>query len=139
MNHTLREIAKLVTGIVLADAIAIVWMASIHMFPLSFLGTTITNITVIPVVLFDAVLALLLAHYGWGIKLPVRTIRERTALYIIGTIFAIVASLHWIRIVFGISIYLGNFVLPVWLSWTAILVTTYLSYLSFHFALIHKK
>lgn len=139
MNHTLREIAKLITGIVLADAIAIVWMASIHALPLSFFGTSITNGTVIPIILFDTVLALLLAHYGWGIALPVRTVRERTALYTIGTIFALVALLHWIRIALGISIYLGDFLVPIWLSWIAVLVTTYLSYLSFHFALIRKK
>ncbi len=139
MNHNLRELSKLLTGVVLADAVAIVWMASIHMLPLSFMGTSITNATVIPVVLFDAMLALILVHYGWGIALPVRTVRERTMLYAIGTLFAAVALLHWIRIAFGLPFYLGTMLIPVWLSWIAVVVTTYLSYLSFHFALLRHK
>lgn len=139
MNHTLRELSKLLTGVVLADAVAVVWMAGIHMLPLSFMGTHITNATVLPVILFDAVLALLLAHYGWGIALPVRTVRERTMLYIIGILFAAVALLHWIRIAFGLPLYLGDFLIPVWLSWTAVVITTYLSYISFHFALLRHK
>lgn len=139
MNHNLREIAKLLTGVVLADAVAIVWMASINMLPISFMGTFITNATVIPVVLFDAMLALILVHYGWGIALPVRTVRERTMLYAIGTLFAAVALLHWARIAFGLPLYLGTLLIPVWISWTAVVVTTYLSYLSFHFALLRRK
>lgn len=139
MNHTLREFSKLLTGVVLADAIAIVWMSSVNMLPFAFLGTHITNDTVIPVVIFDAVLALILSHYGWGIALPVRTIRERTMLRIIGTLFAIVALLHWARIALGLSIHIGDILVPVWLSWIAVLVTTYLSYLSFHFSLSRRK
>lgn len=139
MNHTLRELSKLLTGVVLADAGAIVWMAGTHVLPLSFFGTMITNNTVIPIVLFDSVLALILAHYGWGIKLPVRTMRERTMLYAIGTLFIAVALLHWVRIAFGLPFYLGGLLIPVWLSWIAVIITTYLSYLSFHFAILRRK
>ncbi|HEC93880.1 MAG TPA: hypothetical protein ENI56_00715 [Candidatus Kaiserbacteria bacterium] len=139
MNHNLRELAKLLTGVVLADATAIVWMAGIHMLPLSFMGATITNATVLPVVLFDAMLALILVHYGWGIALPVRTVRERTMLYAIGILFAAVALLHWVRIAFGLPLYLGTLLIPVWLSWIAVIITTYLSYISFHFALLRRK
>ncbi len=139
MNHNLRELSKLLTGVVLADAVAVIWMAGIHMLPISFLGTHITNATVLPVILFDAVLALMLMHYGWGIALPVRTVRERTMLYAIGILFAAVALLHWARIAFGLPLYIGTLLIPVWLSWMAVVITTYLSYLSFHFALLRRK
>lgn len=109
------------------------------MLPLSFMGATITNATVLPVVLFDAMLALILVHYGWGIALPVRTVRERTMLYAIGILFAAVALLHWVRIAFGLPLYLGTLLIPVWLSWIAVIITTYLSYISFHFALLRRK
>ncbi len=74
-----------------------------------------------------------------GIQLPVRSIRERTMLYIIGTLFAAVALIHWSRITLGLNLTLGSWLVPVWLSWIAIIATTYLSYLSFHFALLRRK
>lgn len=139
MRHNLRELAKLATGLVLADALYAIWLSGAGALPVAFLGVSILQTMVVPIVVFDSVLALLLAHYGWGIALPVRTLRERTALIVIGIIFAIVALAHWVRIAFGIDIVLGSWLVPVWLSWIGVLVTTYLSYLSFHFAFVKRR
>ncbi len=138
-NYHLKEFAKIATGLVLADAISVLWISIGHLLPMNFLGATLTTNIVIPVLIFDSVVALLLAHYGWGIKLPVRTMRERGMLFTVGTLFAIVALAHWVRITFGMNLILGSWVIPVWLSWIAITVTTYLSYLSFHFALQRQR
>lgn len=139
MHHNLRELAKLTTGLILTDALYALWLSSAGALPIDFFGITLTQSMIVPGVIFDSVLALLLAHYGWGIKLPVRTARERTLLYFVGILFAAVALAHWSRIVFGVDITLGSWLVPVWLSWVAIVITTYLSYLSFHFALVKHR
>ncbi|HQU07982.1 MAG: hypothetical protein B7X04_03130 [Parcubacteria group bacterium 21-54-25] len=139
MHHNLRELAKLATGLVLADALSALWLSSAHLLPIDFFGASITQTLVVPAVVFDSVLALLLAHYGWGIKLPVRTMRERTMLMVVGVLFAAVALVHWVRIAFGMDLVLGSWLVPVWLSWIGVVATTYLSYLSFHFALKQRN
>ncbi|VAW32648.1 hypothetical protein MNBD_CPR01-455 [hydrothermal vent metagenome] len=135
MHHKLRELAKIATGLVIADALTGAWLASMGLLPISFFGITFTQTAILPGIIFDSVLALLLAHYGWGIKLPVRTLRERTMLRAIGTLLAIVAIGHWSRIAFGVDIVIDGWLFPVWLSWFAVTITTYLSYVSFHFSL----
>jgi len=139
MHHNLRELAKIATGFVLADAVFGVWFSMTGLLPISFFGIELTQAIILPGVIFDSVMALLLAHYGWGIKLPVRSVRERTLLRMAGTLFAIVAIGHWTRIAFGADIVLGGWMMPVWLSWVAVTITTYLSYMSFHFSFIRKN
>ncbi len=139
MHHHLKELAKLATGFVLADAFSVLWLMGAHLFPLQFLGITMTQNIVVPALVCDAVLALLLAHFGWGVSLPVRTLRERTLLFALGTLLALVALAHWTRVAFGMDLVLGGWLVPVWLSWVAMVATTYLSYMSFHFALIKSK
>lgn len=139
MQHNLKELAKLATGLVLADMLYALWLSSAGALPINFFGISFVQSMVVPGIIFDSVLALLLAHYGWGLTLPIRTIRERNMLFAVGVLFALVAFAHWVRIAFGVDIVIAGWLVPVWLSWTAIIVTTYLSYISFHFALVRRK
>ncbi len=134
MRHNLRELSKLATGLVLADALCAVWLSISGLLPINFFGVPFTQSIILPAVIFDSVLALLLAHYGWGIALPVRTIRERTMLRVVGTLLGVVAVAHWTRIAFGVDLVIGGWMVPVWMSWIAVTATTYLSLVSFHFS-----
>jgi hypothetical protein len=133
-HYHLREIAKVLIGVFIADIASAIWFGSAGLFPLTILGVTWTSAAILPVVVFDLVLIILLAHWGWNLKFPVRSPGERGFLYVIGIIFAIVALLHFARLVLGLSLILGDFVVPLWLSWFGFLVTVYLSYTSLHFA-----
>lgn len=139
MQHILREIAKIAIGLFIADLFCVVWLGAAGFFPLTMLGATWTASSALPVALFDMAVILLLAHYGWHTRLPVRAPSERTLLSIAGSVFLVVALVHFLRIVFGWSLVLGDFGIPLWLSWIGVAVTAYLSYSSFHFAFRTSK
>ncbi len=134
MHRMLRDLAKVGVGLVLADIFSALWLDGSGFFPLTILGTTWTAAAVMPIVVFDTAVILLLIHYGWNTKLPLRSPAERTLLVVAGSIFLIVALLHLARLAFGWNLVLGDFVVPLWLSWFGFLITLYLSYSSFHFA-----
>lgn len=136
MNHhrILREIAKIGTGLVLADLIGVFWLSSAGLFPLSLLGVTWASTMIPEIIVFDGALLILLAHFGWSMRLPVTSPSERTLLSITGVVFLVVALAHLLRLMFGLQVILGGFEIPMWLSWAGVLVAAYLSYASFHFA-----
>jgi len=138
MHHALREIAKIGVGLVLADLVSVFWFSSAGFFPLTILGVTWTASAVWPIVIFDVALILLLAHYGWNMKLPIKSPSEQKLLMLAGVIFLVIAVLHLIRIAFGWSLILGDVAIPLWLSWLGFIIPGYLSYSSFHFALRTK-
>ena len=133
-NRTLRELAKVGTGLFLADLISVIWLGNAGFFPLTILGVTWTSSAIIPIALFDLAVVILLAHIGWNIKIPVQSPSEKHLLTIAGLIFLLMALVHLTRIAFGWGFALGDFMVPTWLSWIGILITAYLSYASFHFA-----
>lgn len=133
-HHVLREVAKVFCGLFLADLVSVLWLGGAGFFPLTILGVTWTSSAIAPIAAFDIVLILLLAHWGWNMKLPVRSPGERGLLTIAGVVFALVALLHLGRLAFGLQLILGDFMVPMWLSWLGFLVTVFLSYTSFHFA-----
>lgn len=133
-HRILREIAKIGTGLVLADFISVFWLSASGLFPLSLLGVTWTSAMIPEVLVFDGALLILLAHYGWRLRLPVTSPSERTLLAITGGIFLVVALAHLLRLLFGLQLMLGTFEIPLWLSWAGVFVAAYLSYASFHFA-----
>ncbi len=140
MNHYhLREIAKVGTGLVLADIVSVFWFSAVGLLPMSILGVTWTTSMIPEIVIFDLALLLLLIHYGWKMKLPISSPSERTLLNATGIIFLIVALVHFIRITFGLQIILGDFMIPFWFSWVGIIITGYLSYASFHFANMRRR
>ncbi|HVM58873.1 MAG TPA: hypothetical protein VMT80_00895 [Candidatus Paceibacterota bacterium] len=138
-HHALREIAKVGTGLVLADLVSVIWLSAAGLFPLSILGVEWTGAMVPEILVFDAGILLLLIHFGWNMRLPVSSPSERTLLYLAGTLFLVVAIAHFLRITFGWSLILGGFAVPQWLSWIGFAVTLYLSYSSFHFARMRRR
>lgn len=48
-----------------------------------------------------------------------------------GVIFAIIAVLHVLRIVFGWEAMIAGWSVPMWLSWIALLIAGYLGYTGF--------
>jgi len=134
MRHQyLHEIAKFAAGLVLGDFLAGWWFLAYHLFPVSFLGVTLTEPMVGPWLAFDAVLFLILVHYGWNVG---RTphLSSSSFFTVIGVLFGIVALVHIARIFFGLDLVLGSFMVPVWLSWIGAAATAYLSYMSFYLA-----
>lgn len=136
-KQTLHELAKLGSGLVLGDFIAIWWIAANGGYPASFLGFQFTGDMIVPGLLFDAALFIILIHYGWYIgKTPL--LRERTYLLIAAGVFGIVALAHLIRAFTGTDLVLFGFAVPLWLSWIGTAVTAYLSYMSAHLAMRMK-
>jgi hypothetical protein len=138
-HHTLREIAKFVSGIVAADLIAIASFQFFGLLPITVLGIAVTSATLWPKALFDIALLILLVHYGWGTRIPLRTPRERSLLFIVGVLLFLISLAHLTRIALGWDIAIGGWSVPLWLSWIGVIVALYLSYASLHFALAPKK
>lgn len=136
MKHkTMREIAKIGVGIMIADIISLLWFTGAGWLPLTILGITWTNQAVLPALLFDIALIILLAHYGWNMKLPVQSPTERGLLKLVGVIFLIIALVHLLRLAFGWTLIVGEANIPLWLSWLGVIIPGYLSYCSFHFSM----
>ena len=137
-QKTLHELAKFGSGLVAADLAATLWFAYSGLLPITFFGITFTENMIWPAIVFDTALLGVLIHYGWNIgKIP--ALRERSYLLIAGTVFGIVALAHFWRIFFAIDLIVLDWVIPHWISWTATIVTAYLSYMSFHLAVRRKK
>lgn len=139
MHHSLREIAKIGVGLVAADLVAVFWFSTNGFFPLTLLGVTWGASAIAPIVVFDLALIVLLAHYGWSMRLPISSPSERALLLFAGAIFCIVALAHLVRVAFNLRVILGGAILPMWLSWVGIAIAAYLSYSSFHFALRGRR
>jgi len=139
MHTFLRDIAKIAVGLFLADLLSVLWFGAAGFFPLTILGVTWTQSAILPIAAFDIGVIVLLVHFGWHTKLPVRSPSEKSLLMIAGIVFLIVALAHLLRIGLGLDLILGDFAVPVWLSWIGVFVAGYLSYSSFHFALRGKK
>lgn len=56
---------------------------------------------------------------------------KRVALIIAGTVFAIVAIVHVLRIFYAISVIVASYTLPMWASWVGLFVALILSILMF--------
>ncbi len=52
----------------------------------------------------------------------------------VGSIFSLIALLHLLRISYGWEAVIGGFIVPLWLSWVALVITAYLAYCSFRFS-----
>ena len=132
MNKQLmHELAKFGAGVVLGDFLAILWLISQGMFPVSFFGADISLETMAPAIIFDIALFIILVHYGWHLG---KTPRLRTHAYFltIGVILGIVSIAHLVRIFTGIDINIMGWIVPLWISYIATLIAAYLSYMSFY-------
>lgn len=135
MSHkALHDIAKFGAGLVTADLLFLLWIAMADILPMEFLGRTITESVVAPGIVFDVALLFILIHYGWNIgKIP--ALRERSYLILAGLIFTGVAIVHMARIFTGAAFVIHDWEAPIWLSWVGTVVTVYLAYMSYRFAL----
>lgn len=134
----LREIAKFLSGMVAAKILTVLWLSWIGLLPLVLAGTPFGEDSIAPAMIFNVAVLSILVYYGWHVKSPVHSPSERTLLLITGALFLLVAALHFTRIMFGWSLIFGDFAVPQWLSWLGLIVTVYLSYSAFHFALRMK-
>jgi len=57
--------------------------------------------------------------------------RQRTFSIVSGVFFSLITLLHIGRVVFGWNVTVGNSVIPMWISWIAIVVGGYFAYQSF--------
>lgn len=135
MSHqTLRDIAKVGCGLVIADLIAVIWFSWSGFFPMTLLGITWHASSALPIAVLDISLIILLAHYGWSMKLPIQSPSERMLLMIVGVIFLVVSLAHLARLAFNWHIFIAGVGIPAWVSWAGFFVAGFLSYCSFHFA-----
>lgn len=139
MSISHRDIAKVGVGLFVADLACAIWLGTAGFFPLTILGVTWTSDAILPIAVFDIAMIILLVHWGWHTKMPVRSPSEKGLLTIAGLIFLVVAVFHLLRIAFGWSLILGDFEAPLWLSWVGVGIAGYLSYSSFHFARRGRK
>lgn len=136
-QKTLHELAKFGSGLVAADLATTLWFAYSGLLPITSLGITFTENMIWPAIVFDTALLGALIHYGWNIgKIP--ALRERSYLLLAGTVFGVVALAHFWRILFEVDLVVLDWAIPQWISWTATIVTAYLSYMSFHLAVRRK-
>ncbi len=63
---------------------------------------------------------------------------QRIFLLIAGVVFGLVALAHVLRIVFGWSVVIQDFPVPMWASWIAVIVMGYLAYEGFRLARTEK-
>jgi len=133
-KRSLQEIAKFAAGLVAADLITLVWLSQTSLLPVHFMGVSFGPDMVLPGVVFDLALLLILIHYGWHIgKIPAP--REHTYLLLAGVIFTIVAVAHLWRLFAQGELVLMGWEVPLWLSWFGVIITAYLAYTSFRFAM----
>jgi hypothetical protein len=59
---------------------------------------------------------------------------RRAYLLVTAVIFSLIALLHLVRIIFGWSVMLAGWSVPMWLSWVALIMTCALAYFGFSLA-----
>jgi hypothetical protein len=138
-RHFLQEFSKFASGLIAADFLFGVWLYASSSLPLTFWGTTWSSSTVMAWMIFDVILFLILIHYAWHAEVHAPSIKQRNLFLVIGYIIGIIALAHLLRLIFGISIDIGGWQAPFWLSWVAVIVAAYISYSSFVFAGRVKK
>ncbi|MDE1925475.1 MAG: hypothetical protein KGH79_04880 [Patescibacteria group bacterium] len=137
-RHTLQEWAKFAAGVIAADFFFLLWFSQVGAFPVDFYGMSLTADMVLPSLIFDIAVFLILVHYGWNLgKIP--HLRERSYLMVAGIIFTIVALAHLWRLFSSASLVIVGWEVPLWLSWFGVMITAYLAYTSFYFAMRLRK
>lgn len=52
----------------------------------------------------------------------------KTFSFVVGIIFIVISLLHWARIIYGWEAVIGGWIVPLWISWVALIVSGYLGY-----------
>jgi hypothetical protein len=129
----LKDLSKVLTGLVIADIVGIIWMLSSGVLPWDILGVQWTTSLVNLGLAFDIFLLLALVHYGWHPDHLEPTFSRNGLFIFIGIFTGLVAAVHIVRIAFGLPLILGSWESPMWLSWFGAIITVFISYSSFHF------
>ncbi len=58
-------------------------------------------------------------------------IQQKTYFNLVSIIFSIIAVLHLLRIILGWHAEIGGWVVPMWLSWVALIMAGYLAFAGF--------
>lgn len=132
-KHMLREVAKFATGMVAADFLIGVWLIGSDILPRDFLGVNLTPSFLAAWLVFDLVLIVILIHYAWHADIFSPTSTQKNIFVIVGIATGVIALLHLYRIVFGVSVVIGGWEAPLWLSGIGTVVAGYVSYASFKF------
>ncbi len=139
MHHrNLREIAKFASGLVAADLATNIWFAYSGLLPITTMGVTVTETMIWPAIVFDVAALAFLVHYAWRIG-DIPSLRERGYMLLAGLVFAVVAIVHFGRVLFDVDVAVMGWEAPHWISWTASAVAAYLAYMSFHLAARLKR
>lgn len=56
---------------------------------------------------------------------------EKHFTFVTGLIFLLIAILHVLRLVYGWKAVIGGWMVPMWLSWVALVIAAYLAYTGF--------
>jgi hypothetical protein len=132
-KHTLRELAKFASGLIMGDFIFGLWLYQ-QGLPSVFFGIPFSEQAIVGWLVFDVLLFAYLVHYGWRAGERPSSTRERKFLLLGGTVFTLVALLHLSRIFFGWDFVIGSWAAPYWLNGVGAVITAFLAYTSFHFA-----
>ncbi len=131
-KETLHEIAKILVGIVTADALTGLWLLATETMPVNYFGVSVSETTIILGILFDIILILFLSYYAWRWNLKQHSEEEHWFHRFIGLIFAIVAIAHVLRLLFGWPLVIGGWSVPYWLSGLGAIITGFLAFFSFY-------
>ena len=139
MKHInrLREVCKFLSGLIAADLLVGLWLLASGALPATEFGMWITVPYAWLWVGFDAFALLVLVHYAWTPKLLEPHATSKGLFFLTGAIFAVVAIVHFLRLVFGWPVVIDGWAAPLWISWIGVVVAAYVSYASFHFAAKH--
>jgi hypothetical protein len=58
-------------------------------------------------------------------------VKQKTYNIVTGTIFLVVAIVHFARIIFSWQMVVGGLVIPIWISWIGLVVAGVIAYLGF--------
>jgi hypothetical protein len=83
---------------------------------------------------FDLFLFVMLVHYAWHPKALEPKSSSQSLFFLVGVVTGLVALVHLLRLAFGWTVAVGSWSMPLWLSGAALIITAYISYASFHFA-----
>ena len=133
-THLLREIAKFAAGLVMGDLLMGVWMLTSGLLPQNIWGMWVTPQAAYWGIGFDAFLILVLIHYAWHPRMMEPEGSPKMLFWVVGVITGLVAIAHFLRLVFDWSVVIGSWAAPLWISWIAVFVAAFISYMSFHLA-----
>lgn len=60
--------------------------------------------------------------------------QKRRYYFVVSTLFLLVALLHFVRIINGWELVLGDYSIPMWMSWVVVVLLGYLTVRGFNYA-----